>query len=389
MRILLISSEFPPGPGGIGTHAYQLSKQFIRIGAQVLVVTNQDYEEQDQIIKFNNEQSFSIVQVKNRPLLLIKAFEWIKELWRWTAFWSPDIILSTGTRSSWVTAILAKIHRVPWLAVGHGSEFGGMLNIAKRLTRWAFNQADAVVCVSQYTRKVMHKFGVAPKKEKVITNGADDENFFPDKTGSSKSILKEFGLDVDNFVLLTVGNVSERKGQEVVIRALKKILYRHPGTHYLLAGLPTEKAKMDQLSADLGLQDHVHILGKIDTDTLLRLYQACDLFVMTSRRLFDGDVEGFGISVIEAAMCGKPAVVSRESGLAEAVVDGITGLYVPENNPDKTAEVINHLLENLEDRLLMGEKALQRARRRYTWKVVGQKYFNFIQEVCKKSGKDQ
>ena len=70
----------------------------------------------------------------------------------------------------------------------------------------------------------------------------------------------------------------------------------------------------------------MHFLGRLESESLVKYVNACDLFMMTSRHTSTGDFEGYGIAVVEAAFCGKPAVVSRNSGLAEAIVDGGPGL---------------------------------------------------------------
>lgn len=383
MRLLILSSEFPPSPGGIGTHASQLAKQFIRLGAKVLVITSQDYADQDDIMKFNQEQPYSIKNLKSLPFPIFEAIYRMYIVKKEIRSWCPNIILASGSRSTWVMAVLARSREHPWIAIGHGSEFGGKMNLEKKMTRWAFDQADSVICVSKYTSQLLHRLKITPRKEIVINNGADDDFFSPDTTGASRSILKSIGLNDETLCLLTVGNITRRKGQEVVIRALPKILRKLPLAHYLLVGMPTEKARLLKIAIDLDVQEHVHFLGKLDPGDLPKLYQASDLFVMTSRKLPDGDFEGFGISVIEAALCGKPAVVSKGCGLEEAVVDGFSGLTVPENDPESTAEAINQLLEDSEKRLWMGENALQRARQGYTWKIIGQKYFDHFQELIK------
>ncbi len=381
IRLLILSSEFPPGPGGIGTHAYQIARELQRNGWAVLVITPQDYADEDEITVFNYKQAFEIVRLNHKK---IAAIEGIYRIWwviRWIRTWSPDIVFTTGERSAWIGALLAQLTRKPWVSVGHGTEFGKPLTPEKRLTRWAFNQANEVICVSRYTSTVMHQLGISPKKECVIPNGADDEMFYPDEKGITRSILTEIGIQKDSIILLTVGNATRRKGQEIAIRAMPAILKRFPKTEYLIAGLPTEKSRLEQLAIDLGVQQKVHFLGRVQPERLRSLYQVCDLFLMASQKLADGDFEGFGISVIEAALCGKPAVVSKGSGLEEAVVDRVTGFCVPESDPEKTADAVIALLEQPELQIQMGEAALQRAKEGYTWKIVGKKYRECIGEL--------
>ncbi len=95
---------------------------------------------------------------------------------------------------------------------------------------------------------------------------------------------------------------------------------------------------------------------------------------MTSVTTDDGDVEGYGIATVEAALCGKPSVVSDGSGLTEAVVDGVTGLVVPQRNPEATAHAIVQLLRDKSHREKMGESALRRAKREQTWASRGREY---------------
>jgi len=174
--------------------------------------------------------------------------------------------------------------------------------------------------------------------------------------------------------MLTVGNVTERKGQHVVIRALPYILREVPNVHYLIAGLPTMKEQFRALAAALGVADHVHFLGRVPQEDLPLLMNACDAFVMTSVNTPSGDVEGYGIAVVEAALCGKPAVVSDRTGLAEAVLDRVTGLVVPQNDPKQTAEALITLLTDEFLRQRLGAAAKQRALAEQTWSARAKAY---------------
>jgi phosphatidylinositol alpha-1,6-mannosyltransferase len=153
----------------------------------------------------------------------------------------------------------------------------------------------------------------------------------------------------------------------VVIRALPFVLERVPRTHYLIAGLPTKQLEYELLASDLGVAEHVHFLGRVGPEKLLRLLNACDVFVMTSRMTSTGDCEGYGIAVVEAALCGKPAVVSQGSGLSEAIVDGTTGLAVAQDDPVATAVAVVALLCDRDRCLDMGRAALRHALEEQTW----------------------
>jgi phosphatidylinositol alpha-1,6-mannosyltransferase len=207
----------------------------------------------------------------------------------------------------------------------------------------------------------------------VIQNAADHRRFVRLPESETMAFRKQAGFN-GGPLLLTVGHVSERKGQEVVIRALPRILKTMPGAHYLMAGLPSMEPRLSRLAADLRVGDRVHFLGKVTDEEMVRWLNCCDIFLMTSRTTSAGDCEGFGIAVVEAALCGKPAVVSNSSGLVEAIRDGVTGLAVPEGDENATAEAVVSLISDPSRRLAMGEAARKRAETTQTWPACARLY---------------
>ena len=362
MRLLFTPSEFPPGPGGIGTHAYELAQHLVKLGWEIVVITPQNYASQEEIKAFDVAQPFTIRRLPHLPVAALKAVYRWHVISGWVKKWKPEIYLASGDRTVYLGACIAQRHRLPWIAVEHGRIPAGW---ERRLKRWALQQASTVVCVSEYTRQQMNAIGIRPRMERVIPNGANAARF----RALPSQEVNDFraGLRMSRAkLLLSVGNVSERKGQDVVIRALPLILEKEPNTQYLIAGMPTREKDFRRLARRLGVADHVHFLGRVDTDSLILLLNCCDIFVMTSRHTVD-EFEGFGIAVVEAALCGKPAVVTANSGLAEAIVDGETGLCVPEDDEFSTAQAILSLLKDEEQRQRIGEAARVRALVEQRW----------------------
>jgi phosphatidylinositol alpha-1,6-mannosyltransferase len=159
------------------------------------------------------------------------------------------------------------------------------------------------------------------------------------------------------------------------------VVKEFPSVRYLLAGLPTRKKELNELAIALGVQSNVQFLGPVRNEDLLPLFNACDLFAMTSRNMPDGDFEGYGIAVIEAALCGKPSVVSSGSGLVEAIQDGITGIAVPQNDSSRTAAAILSLLRDPAKRQRMGTAAWERALAEQTWERRAILYDHFLRQL--------
>lgn len=363
MRLVILTSEFPPGPGGIGTHAYSLASQLHKLGWTVTVIGRQDYVTPDERQAFNRLLPFDVVSL--RPLAwaaVDAAYRWGKVLPS-ALLHQADVIMLTGSQSVWVGAVLPR--RVPLVAIGHGTEFG-VSGWRLALTRAAFERADHVVCVSEFTRDYMLKKDIAPKSVSVIHNGADHEVFLRLSETQIAEFKKRRGYN-GHRLLLTVGHVSERKGQDIVIRALPAILSDIPNVHYLVAGLPSQQSEYQRLARQLGVDNHVHFLGKVSTSELVHLYNACDIFVLTSRHTDEGDFEGYGIVAVEAALCGALAVVSGGSGLSEAVRHGVTGLVVPPEAPDETAAAITRLLRDQNLHQSLAGAARSAAEAEQTW----------------------
>jgi phosphatidylinositol alpha-1,6-mannosyltransferase len=374
-KIIIFSSEFPPGPGGIGTHAHQLARHLTRLGWRVLVLSLQDYAEQAEIHAFNQRQPFQIVRLQHLPFAPLEALYRLFMLYNWVRRWSPDIVLASGEHAAWLAALFPRLSRIPWAAVWHG--FAPTSARKRALTRWSYSQFDAVVSVSQYSLRCMLDLGIRSSQRFVVTNGADPDAFYPLQDERVASLRTRYPR-----ILLTVGNVTDRKGQDIVIQAMPRLLKEIPGVHYLVAGLPTQQAEMEGIAAELGVEPHVHFLGRVDTPALLALYNACDVFVLTSRHDQAGEFEGYGIVVVEAALCGKPAVVSNNSGLVEAIAPGETGLAVNEDDPSDTARALLDLLRDDALRSRMGEAARSRALREQTWEACAAQYDRILAQVA-------
>src|ERR1700682_469135 len=177
MRLLFVASEFPPGPGGIGTHAYQVSRNLARLGWEVAVVASQDYALEDEITSFNQSQPFPIERLRPVSFAPLEAIYRWRVLSRWIREWRPDIVLASGARSTWLVAFAARIMNFPWVAIGHGSEFKLPTAWEQRLIHWSFQRASAAVCVSRYTWRRMLEAKIKPRAGTVIPNGADGEQF--------------------------------------------------------------------------------------------------------------------------------------------------------------------------------------------------------------------
>jgi len=325
-RILLISTEFPPAPGGIGSHAFYLIKELRKLGWEITVASEQSGTENAEIDTFNARSEYPVFRlfpVPNMPLLIKKILFLLKLCIQK----NPSIIVGTGKHGSWFAYFISRIMFKKCVLIGHGTEFTLLQsNRSKNLNEWIYSKCDTLIHVSNFTMKTAESVGIKNKKTYVIHNGADADFFKRLSAENIELFTKEQTLE-NQKIILTVGNMSDRKGQEWVIRAMPMVVSKVPSAHYYCVGLPSWQQKFQNISNEIGIEKHIHFLGKRDILEVVKWMNSCDIFAMTSAQK-NGDFEGFGIAVIEAALCGKPSVVTNQSGLAEAIIEGETGLGV-------------------------------------------------------------
>jgi len=221
---------------------------------------------------------------------------------------------------------------------------------------------------SNMTSDEFISFNVPKEKIRRVYPGVDPERFSPrpkDQTWIDRLKIH------DKRVLLTVARLDQRKGHDKVLHAMPQL---PQDVVYLIGGTGREESRLRQITADLNLEDRVHFLGFVPDEDLPTLYNLCDVFVMPNRvtegTALAGDIEGFGITFIEAGACEKPVIAGRSGGAVEAVMDGKTGILV---DPTSDQEIANAILQFLNDPQLanqMGQQARKRIQKELDWRIL-------------------
>ena len=186
-----------------------------------------------------------------------------------------------------------------------------------------------------------------------IAPGIDTSHFAPHPDASK--LRHSLGL-ADKKVIVSVGRLVHRKGQDYLIAALPQILSAHPDTHILMVGEGPYRKELEKLANDLRVESSITFIGRIQYVDLPTYICVGDLFAMPSRsRLAGLEVEGLGIVYLEASACGLPVVVGNSGGAKDAVIDQVTGLLVDGTNVDQISNVICELLADPIRSKAMGE----------------------------------
>lgn len=258
----------------------------------------------------------------------------------------PQLIQLATAYEGYMGLSLQRWLNLPFIIYAHGNEILDALGSPWPKPRLSLTRASRVLANSRFTAKLVEKAGADPAKIKIIHPACDVQRFRP-LSPSRELRTKLLGSPERTPVILTVGRLVERKGCDMVIRALPKVVGQFPNTVYLIAGDGPYRLQLEQLALETGTGRHIVFADRVADDELPYLYALCDVFVMPSReRLESSDVEGFGLVFLEANACGKPVIGGWSGGIPDAVMDGVTGLLVDPLSPQEVAAAITHLVRS-------------------------------------------
>ncbi len=290
-----------------------------------------------------------------------------------------DVILF----SSMVTASLAWFLRnrisIPMVAINHGRDVTLPVGIYQRFLPKVFNSLDGVISVSEATRQECIKRGMHPGNGVALPNGLDLTSLvdFPDKEASRSSLQRNFGIPLDGkYMLLSVGRQVKRKGHEWFIRNVFPKLASN--SIYVAIGDGPEYENIDQAVRESDLKDRIFLLGRQPDAVLKQAYASSDLFIMPNIPV-NGDMEGFGIVMLEANMAETPAVASDLEGIRDVIEQGENGYRVPALEAGQFAAQIDKVLSNGLKKL--SGKARSYVENKFNWQKVADQYVYYLQEV--------
>lgn len=294
----------------------------------------------------------------------------------------PDVILF----SSMVTASLAKLTReridVPMVTINHGQDVKMPIGLYQKFVPKVFDALDGVISVSRSTRDECIKRGMAPEKGVALPNGFDMSDFkeVPNKEIARKSIEKAFSIDLsDKKLLLTVGRQVKRKGHEWFIsEVLPKIKSE---VVYLAIGEGPEHDRLIEVLSTSEVKAKVVLAGKQPDSILKEAYSATDLFIMPNIPV-SGDMEGFGIVLLEANLAATPAVASDLEGIKDVVENGKNGYKIPIYEPEKFANKVDEILNNGLN--ILAKQSRSYVEENFAWDKVAERYIYYLNSVIDK-----
>lgn len=376
----MVTADFPPSVGGMQAYSWELARAWSKLAQRVTVIAPKQTNSE----ATDREADSAGIDVLRVPYAKDSfAFSGTPSIAKTIATLKPDAIFAT----SWTCAAGSQQARAlvraktPVFAAAHGRELiirplAGvpvlpLQSLYDSLRIDALHRCRALFPVSHYTAGLLHEHGVTADRIDVVPNGVDPERYYPKDASALRS---ELGL-TGKRVLLTIGRLVERKGIDTVLAALPALSRAHADLVYVIVGDGPDKARIESLVAEHGVQAQVRMLGRVPFDRLLDYYNLCDVFVMPSRS-DEHDVEGFGIVFVEASACGKPVVGARSGGVTDAVIDNETGFLVPPNDADALGQKLGELLRDPQKAQEMGARGRAHVIAHGTWQQAAQRIYD-------------
>jgi phosphatidylinositol alpha-1,6-mannosyltransferase len=279
--------------------------------------------------------------------------------------------------------------RTPYLVYVNGGDLlrerqkAARSALKKRTAQSIMGRASGIVATSKWvadlTADVMRQVGIEnPPPVAELGLGTDPVRFNPSR--DTGALRRRWGVG-DAPVILTVARLVPHKGQDMGIRAVAALRRDFPELRYIIVGEGVDEARLRALAKELGVSDRIGFVGPMRDDELPEAYATSTIYLGASRIDNEINVEGFGISFLEAAASGVPSVGGDSGGVRSAVRDGETGIIVPSTDSDAVTDAIRSLLMNPDRRKQMGVAGRHAVETHFNWDRVARDTREFTYRV--------
>ena len=379
-KILFVTNDFPPQSGGIQTFIegliYQLPPE------SVVVHTSSQSSEVEQT-RYDQEifHQLGAIVVRDRQRILLPT-PGLRARVAGTihAHSIKTVVFGASVPLGLLAPSLRRLGVTRMVALTHGHEvWWSKVPLFSHLLRRVARSVDVLTYLGSFTKSAISAALDARDLSKLMAlpPGVDIENFHPgDK---SEELLKRYGLS-GKLIILCVGRLVQRKGQDVLIKALSKVRGQFPNAQLVIAGSGNYEERLRALAKKEGVAQSVSFLGRVPFEDLPALFRSADIFASPTRERFAGlEVEGLGIVYLEASASGVPVIAGDSGGSPDAVQQDVTGKVVAGSDIDGLAKALTELLADAQLRAQMGSAGRLWMESQWSWQVIGARFRHLLQ----------
>lgn len=377
-RVLVVSGIYPPEIGGSATYAELMFRELPKKGFATEVLTTGEWQ----------IPGVHFVPSKGKLGRYIKFF--------WAAYTLAkrfDIIYAVDSSfgAATIAAFAAWLRRKPFImrvtgdyAWEQGMQRFGVnellddfaplteprrykfaVRILARAERYAAKRATFIIAPSEYLKRIVETWGVAPEKIQVIFNAVD----VPRITETKKDIRERLGWK--GSVVVSAGRLVPWKGFATLIEAFFDVLRSVPDAKLIILGDGPDKSALEEKIDAMHLGESVTLSGRLARERLARYLKAADLFVLNT------GYEGFSHQLVEAMALGAPVITTAVGGNVEVIKDKTNGVLTNYNDREMLGEAIKFLLRNKEARERLAKAAMEDAEQ-YATEIMTEKLSRFL-----------
>ncbi|EKE20161.1 MAG: Glycosyl transferase, group 1 family [uncultured bacterium] len=352
IKILFISHTYPPIVGGVETQNFELFSSLSKISDCKLLANR-------------NRKMIPLFL----PFALIHAVFQIRKY---------DVLVLGSSLLGIIGWTVKFFSKKPVIAVAHGLDLTWKNSLYQKLWVQKFIPSlDKLIAVGNETIRAGVERGIPAEKFVFIPNGVDADKHLVSAT--RQDMEKIIGQSAENKrILLTTGRLAKRKGVAWFIENVMPTLSED--FVYIIAGAGPDKENIASAIKKTNLAQRVLTLGYVSDEDRNILWATADLFVQPNIKV-SGDMEGFGISVIEAGASRLPVLASDMEGLKDAIKDGKNGFLVESQNAEAYAAKINELFADGSPREKFGEQVRNFVVENYQWKNIAKTYLEEIKKT--------
>jgi phosphatidylinositol alpha-1,6-mannosyltransferase len=386
-RSLFITQDYAPDLGGMARRHVELCRRLPIDQVVVSTVKASDGGAFDRGERYPiDRQPFTFVQAKT----FASQMRWARAIVPRLRAGLVDVIHLGNIRPCGYAVELASLQRrVPCLVYVNGGDLlhEKIKTASSRAKRWSARRilggAGGIVANSAWTadlaRDVMLDVGVTRLPPiAAIDLGADPAQFSPAR--NSGALRMRLGLG-DTPLIVTIARLVPHKGQDTGIEALALLGGAFADVRYLIIGEGTDRQRLETRARELGVSDRVIFTGPLSDDEIAEAYATATVYLGLSRLEHAVQVEGFGLSFVEASASAVPVIAGDSGGTRSAVRDGETGVIVPPADAPRAAEALRALLGNPDRAAGMGAAGRRAVESHYNWDRVARETVAFTQDV--------
>jgi len=375
-KIICITNDFGPRAGGIETFVIGLIERLPPGSVTVYTSQQGDTKLYDQ----NWLDQFGVKVIRDKSKILLPTPRVVHAIKKLISTQKIEVVFFGAAAPLAVMAKgLRKAGAQNIVSLTHGHEvWWAKIWPFKWAMRYIGNSVDHLTYLGDFTRKeIARSLSTSAASAMVkIAPGIDVAHFAPQD--SSLQFRSSLGL-ANKKVIVSVGRLVHRKGQDSLITALPQILQHHSDAHVLFIGTGPHQKHLEKLVKKYSLQSAVTFIGRIQYADLPRYICVGDIFAMPSRsRLAGLEVEGLGIVYLEASACGLPVIAGKSGGAPDAVLEGETGITVDGKDPAAIAEAVKFLLDDPVRAKEMGQRGREWINSYWRWDIWATKFIELL-----------